>query len=299
MRLDLYQLRAFYTVAQTLNYTEAARRLYVTQSAVSHALRKLERAAGGPLLRRAGGGLALTPAGHTLYKACGKVFCELERAEEELASGGGSGGGSIRLGATVEFGTTLLVKYLKGFIADNPGISLDFHFSHDLLEPLLKDEVDMAIDCRVHRAEGVERVPLFREEYVVIASPSYARRLKAPRDLERCRALSVDKGCAWWGNFLNALPPAGRPAFREVMEIDHIRGIVNAAIESIGAGFVPKYCVLKELRAGTLVNPFPRLKLLEDNLYVYQKSGRAGLARHRKLLDYLMHIRSAQLTRAG
>ena len=44
--LDLYQLRAFFAVAQTLNFTEAARRLCVPQPAVSHAVKKLLRSAG-------------------------------------------------------------------------------------------------------------------------------------------------------------------------------------------------------------------------------------------------------------
>lgn len=300
MKLDLYQLRAFFTVAQTLNFTAAAGKLYVTQSAVSHSIKKLERTAGAQLLRKAGGRLELTEAGRILYKACEAAFYELDRAEELMAESAGRRLGAIRLGATVEFGTTLLVKYLKGFLAANPGIHVDFHFDHELLRPLLNDEIDMAIDCKVHRAEGLQRLPLFREEYAVIASPAYARRraIRSPRDLERCAVLSLDKGCAWWGNFFNALPASERPEFRDVTEMDHIRAIVNAAIESIGVGFVPRYSVLKELKAGALVNVFPQLELLEDNFYVYQKPGRAALERHRMLVAYLKQIKTTQLEHA-
>jgi DNA-binding transcriptional LysR family regulator len=232
-----------------------------------------------------------------LYRACEAAFGELDRAEEQMAKGRGLSLGSIRLGATVEFGTTLLVKYLKGFLAANPGVHVDFHFSHDLLQPLLTGEIDMAIDCKLHRAEGLQRVPLFREEYAVIASPAFLRRhpVKEPRALERCAVLSLDKAGAWWGNFLNALPPGERPDLRDLTEMDHIRAIVNAAIESIGVGFVPKYCVLKELKAGTLVDVFPQLQLLEDTFYVYQKPGRAALERHRGLVAYLKQIRTTQL----
>jgi DNA-binding transcriptional LysR family regulator len=299
MSLDLYQLRAFFAVARTLNYTEASRRLCLTQPAVSHAVAKLARGLKDPLLRKGPGGLELTEAGKVLYKSCETVFYELEKAEERLAAAG-KGAGVIRLGATVEFGTTLLVKYLKGFIDRNPGIHVDFQFRHELLRPLLKDELDVIIDCRVHKAEGVEKTPLFREDYAVIASPDLVRRrgIKKPKDLSGCRILSMDKAGAWWGNFLNALPPADRPEFREITEMNHIRGIINAALDGLGVGFVPRYTVLKEFRAGTLANVFPRLKLLEDNFYVYQKAGRAGLERHRLLLSYLKQLGTAQLERA-
>lgn len=300
MALDLYQLKAFFTVAQTLNYTEASKRLYLTQSAVSHAVAKLGKSAGGSLFKRAGNKLALTESGSILYKACEAVFYELEKAEERIAAARNKNIGTIRLGATVEFGTTLLVKYLRGFIQKNPGIHIDFQFRHELLKPLLNDELDIIIDCRDHKAPGLEQTPLFREEYAVIASPEFVKKhkLAAPSDLAACNILSLDKGALWWGNFLNALPASRRPELNSVTELNHIRAIINAAIEGLGVGFVPRYCVLKELKARTLVNVFPRLKLLEDNFYVYQKAGRAGLERHRNLLDYLKHIKATQLERA-
>ncbi|OGR75950.1 MAG: hypothetical protein A2X32_10160 [Elusimicrobia bacterium GWC2_64_44] len=300
MALDLYQLRAFFAVAQTLNYTAAAARLYVTQSAVSHAVAKLERGLKEELFVRGGRRLGLSEAGRILYKSCETVFYELERAEERLAAGRGRGAGNIRLGATVEFGTTLLVKYLKGFIRKHPGVHLDFQFRHELLKPLLDDELDMIVDCKSHKAEGLEKTPLFREEYAVIASPDFVRErgLRAPRDLAGCPVLSMDKGGLWWGNFLNALPQAERPELGNITELNHIRAIINAALEGLGAGFVPRYCVLKEFKAKTLVNVFPRLKLLEDNFYVYQKAGRAGLERHRALLEYLRNIKTTALERA-
>ena len=295
LTLDLYQLRTFFTAAQTLNFTEAAARLFVTQSAVSHAIKKLERSAGEELLRKSGRRVTLTEAGRTLYKACETVFYELEKAQEALKAGRGRSGGTIRLGATVEFGTTLLIKHLAPFIKKHPQVHIDFQFSHDLLRPLLNDEVDLIIDCRDHKVPGLDKTPLFREEYAVIASPALAAGIRRPADLAGCRILSLDKDCAWWKNFQDALPQADRPALSDVTELNHIRGLINAAIESLGVGFVPKYCVTKELKAGTLENVFPRLELLEDRFAVYQKTKRTGLERHRLLIEYLSGIDAGQL----
>lgn len=299
MNLDLHQLKAFFTVAKTLNFTEAAKRLHVTQSAVSHAVKKLERSAGEELFSKTAGKYSLTGPGKTLYAACETVFYELEKAEESIAGNKEKSAGVIRLGATVEFGTTLLIKYLKGFIAGNPGIHLDFQFKHDLMKPLLNDELDLIIDCKDHKLDGIVKTPLFREEYAVIASPEFIRKnkLKTPAGLSSCNVLSLDKGGLWWGNFLNSLPAGERPGFKTITEINHVRGIINAAIESLGAGFVPKYCVLKELKAGTLTNVFPRLELLEDHFSIYQKTKRAGLERHRRLADYLAKIKATHLLR--
>ncbi len=299
MSLDLYQLRTFFTVAQTLNFTEAAKRLYITQSAVSHAIKKLERSAGEELFRKTGNKFLLTETGRILYGACETVFYELEKTEELIAGNKRTNTGIIRLGTTVEFGTTLLVKYLKGFMNKHPGIRIDFQFRHDLLKPLLHDELDIIIDCREHKIYGVEKKPLFREAYAVIASKEYLRKnkVKHPASLSRCNILSLDKNGLWWGNFLNALSGDEKPEFKTITELNHIRGIVTAAIESLGVGFVPKYCVLKELKAGTLKNVFPHLKLLEDTFSIYQKTRRSGLERHRRLIEYLAGIKATRLLR--
>ncbi len=289
MALNLYQLKAFFTVAQTLNFSEAARKLYITQPAISHAVAKLGKSVKGELFKRTGNTLTLTETGAILYKACETAFYALERAGEQISAIQGRNIGAIRLGATIEFGTTQLIKSLKGFIKDNPDIHIDFLFSHDLLKPLLRDEVDIIIDCKSHQADGLEKTPLFREEYVVIAVREFVRthKIRKPEHLSACPVLSIDKSAQWWGNFLNALPASGRPDFSRVTEMPHIRAIINAALEGLGIGFVPRYCVEKELNAKALVNVFPHLKLLEDNFSVYQKTGKAGLERHISLVDYL------------
>jgi DNA-binding transcriptional LysR family regulator len=295
MTLNLYQLKAFFTVAQTRSYTEAAKKLFLTQPAVSHSVAKLSQGLGDPLLRRDPGGLSLTETGQILYKTCETVFYELEKAEERIAAARNKSLGAIRLGATVEFGTTLLVKYVKGFIKANPGVHVDFQFRHELLKPLMKDDLDIIIDCGNHKTDGLEKTPLFREEYAVIASKEFLikNRVKTPADLSACNILSMDKSGHWWGNLMNALPPANRPALTNITEINHIRGIINAAMEGMGVGFVPRYCILKELKTRALIHVFPGLKLLEDNFYIYQKTGKAGLERHRRLVAYLKQMKAA------
>ena len=296
--MNLYQLKTFFTAARTLNFTEAAKKLYLTQSAVSHAILNLEKSVKAGLFRKTGKKLFLTETGELLYKTCETVFYELEKVEEAIAKSRNDSIGTIRIGSTVEFGTTLLVKYLKGFIDKTPGIHIDFQFSNSLLKPLLADELDIIIDCWEHPPHGLEKIPLFREEYAVVASKRFLKenKIKAPRDLSGCNILSLDKAGDWWGNFLNALPKRSRPKFTTITEINHIRGIINAAIESVGVGFVPKYCILKELKSGSLTNVFPQHQLLEDRFYIYQKTKKIGFEKHRVLINYLTGIKPAQFT---
>ncbi len=320
--LDLQQLRAFFLVVQAGSFSAAARRLNRTQSAVSHAVRKLEESAGLRLLDRRGRAVRPTEEGQRLHRACETVFSTLDAAQEDLHLGRSRAEGRIRLGATVEFGCSVLMHHIQPFLAAHPGVEMDFHLSHDLLTPLLREDVDLAIDCVEHNRSELERTPLFREAYMVAGAPAYLaeRNIAQPADLRRCTVLSIDKACGWWQRFLLALPKRGhgfavteargyggqsasgdprgepdrQPIFGRVVEINHIRAMITAAVDGMGVLIAPSYSLKGEIERGALVPLFPSIRPLEDRFALYQKSSKAKLAKHRLLKDYLVNLSPAE-----
>ena len=294
--LDLQQLRAFFLVVQAGSFSAAARRLNRTQSAVSHAVRKLEESAGVRLLDRRGREVRPTEEGRRLNQACEAVFSTLDAAQEDLQRDRGRAAGRIRLGATVEFGCSVLMHHIQPFLAAHPGIEMDFHLSHDLLTPLLREDIDLAIDCQEHALTELERTPLFREAYMVACAPSYlaAQEIAQPADLARCTMLSIDKACGWWQRFLAAFPKSRQPAFGRVIEINHIRGLITAAVNGFGVLIAPSYSLQGELQRGALVPLFPSIRPLEDRFALYQKTTKARLAKHRLLKDYLLALEPSE-----
>ena len=294
--LDLPQLRAFHAVVKAGGFSAAASRLHLTQSAVSHAVGKLERSAKVRLLDRRGRKVVPTPEGEILREACESVFATLEAAEEELQRERKRAEGRIRLGATVEFGTSVLMRHIRPFLEAHPGIEMDFVLSHDLLTPLLRDDVDLAVDCVAHPHPDLDRTPLFREAYMVACAPDYlaAHRIEEPADLARCAVLSIDKGGAWWERFLGTFPKSRRPAFGRVVAINHIRGLITAAASGLGVLLAPSYSLKGELDRGALVPLFPGFRPLEDRFALYQKAGKARLARHQLLTQYLKGLTPAE-----
>ena len=290
--LDLPQLRTFFTLARAGSFTACARRLNRTQSAISHAMAKLEDLAGAPLLDRRGRSLALTEEGRRLYQACEQVFATLEAAEDDLRRSQTQARGLIRLGATVEFGSSILMKHMQPFLATHAGIDVDFTLRPDLLDPLLRDEVDLIIDCVEHPLPALKRVTLFRETYVVACSPAFrkAHRLRGPADLARAPVLSVDKAGAWWNRFLLAIPDREQPQLDRIIAVDHIRAMIHAAVAGMGALLVPRYSVLEELRRGDLVALFPAIRPAEDRFSIYLKKVKAGQEKLQLLTRYLQSL---------
>ncbi len=292
MPIDLGRLRVFHEVARTGSFGGAAKVLHVTPSAVSHALRKLQDGLGRELLDWRGRTFILTAEGEALRETSLRVFGELEETERQMERGAAGGPIRVVLGSTIEFGTTVLVPKLRPLLERHPGLRLDFRFAHDLAGPLLRDEIDLAVDCKPHTHPAVHGRRMFREKYVVVASPAFAKgcRLRSPLDLRRTPVLSLDREGHWWNNMLRALPAARRPVLEQIVVIDHLRGMINGTLCGYGVALLPKYAILTELADGRLTVLFPRLRLLEDFFCLYQKVARATRPANLLVGDFLLGL---------
>ena len=95
-----------------------------------------------------------------------------------------------------------------------------------------------------------------------------------------------------WKNFINALTEEAGFGFRRITRISNVRGIINAALESMGVGFVPRYTVLKELEHQTLVELFPEIGVRNDQINIYLK--RRNFEKQ-AFKDLIAHIKSLTL----
>ncbi|MEX1297628.1 MAG: LysR family transcriptional regulator [Desulfotignum sp.] len=290
--MDLYHLKTFFTLGKIRNFTKTADHLHITQSAVSHAIKKLETSIDASLIDRKRRDLVLTDAGKILYRSCEKIFYELEKTDQDLSGLKKQTPLTIRVGATVEFGTTILINHINAFLDRFPDLHIDFLFSHHLLEPLLQDTVDLIIDCKPHMAENLEKIHLFKEQYVTIAAPSFIekKQITCLDDLAGVRILSMDKDLDWWQNFMGAIPSDKRDCLKQVMQINHIRGIINGAVSGLGIGFVPKYTVMEELKRSILMDPFPHITPAADDFHIFIKKERMGFEKNQHLISYLTRL---------
>jgi DNA-binding transcriptional LysR family regulator len=295
-RLDLNKLGVFLEATRSGSYTAAAKRLHVTQSAVSHAIRKLQEGVAQPLVEWQHRRLTLTDEGRYLREVCERVFRDLDQAEHALAARAPGGTRVVAVGAPVEFGTTVLVRKLKPLVDAVPWLQVRFRFRDDLAPLLVSDDIDLAVDSAPHTHPSVMATRLFREKYLIVASPSFLRshRVRRPIDLERVPVLSLDDQGRWWTHALRSVPGRRRPVLGRIIGVDQVRGMVHAALEGYGVALLPKYTVQGKVGRGELVALFPRLRLVEDWFCVYQKRASAGREQNRLLTEFLLHLDLAE-----
>lgn len=170
---DLRQLRAFVAVVEEGSFTLAARRIFVTQSAVSHSLRTLEEQLSCRLLDRSGKRVVVTSEGEILLKRCKRVIHELEQAGRDLDSLRRWGQTRIRIGAPQTLCHFLIPPVLREFKDCFPRCEpvIEAGDTTALLERLSGSDLDLVVGLKP-RGRGDEGYrPMFKDRLVFVVSP--------------------------------------------------------------------------------------------------------------------------------
>jgi LysR family transcriptional regulator, regulator for metE and metH len=175
MDLETRELRMLVAIADEGTVTRAATRLNVSQPALSHALRALERRVGIALFERQSRGLVATEAGERLLRTARTVMREIERARLDIAGGAIGRGELLRLSTECYTAYHWLPPVFQGFRERCPGVELRVvpsAIGHPLRE--LRDEtLDVAIVVRREAYAGFVYHELFEDEMVVIMHPDH------------------------------------------------------------------------------------------------------------------------------
>lgn len=145
--MELTHLRYFVMLASILNFTEAARRLFITQSTLSQSIRHTEEYLGVQLFERIGKKVYLTDAGSAFLPYAQKVMDEAEKGVQRIWDLQGINTGVLKLGVLSGL-RTMLIQSLRIFAETYPEIQLQLHHSssaRELAGLVLEDKVDMAL----------------------------------------------------------------------------------------------------------------------------------------------------------
>jgi LysR family transcriptional regulator, low CO2-responsive transcriptional regulator len=249
------RLRALVAVADSGSVREAARRLTVTEPAVSAALAALAREVKAPLVERDGRGLRLTPAGVTYAAYARRILGLHEEALAAARSGSDAGRGLVRVAAVPTAGEHLLSTALASFLAAYPAIDLRLEVgpSDRAWAMFAAHEADVMIGGRppVHVADAVIRATR-PNLLVVVAAPAVGRDF----DPAATRWLQREPGSATraHGEALLASLDAAPP----VLTLGSTGAVIAGAVAGLGATLVPREAVRGRLADGELVEvPVP------------------------------------------
>lgn len=266
---DLNILSAFLIAAEERSFTKAARRLGVSPSAVSHAIRGLEESLGVRLLSRTTRNLAPTEAGQDLLLRLRPAFTEIEDALDKLSGLRDKPVGRVRVVTPRLAAMMVLAPKLKKFAQDYADVVLDITTDESLM-----DIVAGAFDAGIHFGEYIQKDMIAvrvsgDQRAAIVGAATYFKsnpKPKTPRDLTSHRCINYRHGAS--GDIYRWEFEKGKKelsvAVNGPLIVDDVELLVRAAVDGLGLAFMSEELAAEHLKQGALVRvlddwcqPFP------------------------------------------
>ena len=195
--MEMRHLRLVRTLAAEGTLTAAGKKLYLSQSALSHQLREIEDELGVQLFQRAKRRMVLTPAGRRVLDSADVVLVELANARDDITRMSTGERGTLRVSACRSAGFHWLPKVLKPFKKSFPGVevSIDAAPSHDPIGLLTSNTADIAIVNLKSDQQGIVYLKLFDDTIVTVVRhdhPWADRAQLAARDFAEAHLITYD-----------------------------------------------------------------------------------------------------------
>jgi DNA-binding transcriptional LysR family regulator len=264
MQLDhLNVLAAFMTIAEERSFTKAAKRLGVSRSSLSHAVRGLEERLGVRLLARTTRSVAPTEAGTQIISHLRPALGEVVAVLEQIVGRRDRPAGRLRLLVTPLSATMVLAPKLVPFARQFPDIVLDVTTTQEGRTEL----VAAGFDAGIHLGESIQRdmvaVRVSRDHRLaVVGSPEYFERHPTPRsphDLPNHRCINLRGGSA--GPYRWEFEKDDEALAVDVsgpLIVDDADLMIRAALDGLGLTFSFEEYVAPQISSGALV------RVLED-----------------------------------
>jgi LysR family glycine cleavage system transcriptional activator len=286
---SLNGLRAFEAAARHMSFTRAAAELNVTQTAVSHQIRRLEEQLGIALFVRRNRALALTREAEDYLPAIRSAFEDLRRATDRLRRP--EDDGVLTVSTTASLAAKWLVTRVAAFQDANQGIEVRITTSANLVD-FQREAVDMAVRYGRGIWPGLRADWLMAEDMFPVCAPTLAAALRRPEDLANQTLLHTTVSREDWQLWLTA---AGLPvsiARQRGLMFDQSFMATQAAMDGLGVALGRRHLVEADIAAGRLVAPFDMVMPADAGYYVVAPEAAADTPKIALFRDWL--IASAQ-----
>lgn len=280
--IDSRQLNTFATIVKAGSFTQAARELALTQSAVSHAVRSLEDQIGCRLFDKVGKKRALTMAGEQLYQHAEKVMTELCAARKSMDALGKWGKNRLRIGASSTACQYILPSVLREFKECFPDSMISIHpgdVEHSI-NRLEDNTIDVAISLLPTRRNGFDHAPLFSDELHFLMSPlhPWAQLPSIPRESISAQNYVLYSRSSYTFMIVEDYFNRLNMPLNTVIELGNMEAIKELVKIGLGLSILAPWIVRDELRQGSLVSrPLGRKKLRRNWAVLYRKSKKLSL----------------------
>jgi DNA-binding transcriptional LysR family regulator len=287
----LSEMEAFATVVDQGGFTDAARKLGISKSAVSKHVSSLETRLGARLLNRTTRRVSPTEIGLAYYDRARRVLNDAGDADALVTSMQSAPSGMLRVSVATDFGVNHLSPILGGFLHEFPDITVNLTLDNRFVE-LISEGFDLAVRIGDLEDSSLRARKLAETHKQMIASPAYLEEHGRPRridDLNEHKLLHYTNQAN--GSVWKLTAPSGEK--RHVrsagwLTVNDGQSLLNAAIGGLGIAFLPSFLYADAVREGKLVPAIEGLAPEVQGVHAVYPPGRYTQPKVRAFIDFLV-----------
>ncbi len=284
-------MKTFCDLVDAGSFSKAAEMNFISQSAVSQQLAKLERELSVQLISRGGGLVAPTEAGRAFYDGCKDIIRRHEQLLGEVRAAADAVRGVLRVGTIYSVGFYLLDPYVREFLQAHAEVNLHVEYTrwNRINAAIVSGEMDLGIVACPEKQRSIEILPLTSEELVVAFSPGHplaGRDRIGVEELEGETVVAFEAGIPT-RVFIDKLLRKHGVTVNIEMEFDNIELLKRALEVGSGVGILPVGNIQREADRGDLA--FARIDGDEWRrpIAILRRRGKAASPAERMFLSVL------------
>jgi DNA-binding transcriptional LysR family regulator len=288
----LTEMEAFATVVDQGGFTDAAKKMGISKSAVSKHVSSLEARLGARLLNRTTRRVSPTEIGLAYYDRARRVLNDAGEADALVTSMQSDPSGLLRISVATDFGVNHLSPVLGEFLQEFPEITVNMVLNNRYVE-LISEGFDMAVRIGELEDSTLRARKLTETSKRMVASPSYFQKHGRPQkidDLNTHKLLHYSNAAnsAVW----KLTAPSGEK--RQVrtagwLTVNDGQSLLNAAISGLGIAYLPSFLYSEAMEKGLVEEAIPDLPVETQGIYAVYPPGRFTQPKVRAFIDFLAH----------
>ncbi len=258
--LNLHELNVFVEAAQAQNFSVAARRLYLSQPAVSLHIRNLEKQLGVELFQRNGRNIALSEAGKLLLPLAQQMLRDAKRLEETMSGLLGKVIGRLSIACSTTVGKYVLPRLVAGFRTRYPDVAVEINVMsrRAAVERLLEGRAEIAVVSTRLNHHDLEFAAFLTDEVVLIAPPDHpwaVGRAVTPQELLTVPFIMREPTAGTYEVLAEGLAAHGLgiEELQVVLTLANAEAIEMSVEVGIGVAFVSRLAAARGLALGKVV----------------------------------------------
>lgn len=265
--IEFRHLRTLLALRDSGSLVDAAERVHLTQSALSHQIKDLEHRMGSPLFIRKTRPVNFTRAGQRLLELADRVIPEVRKAERDIAKLANTHQARLHMAIECHSCFQWLMPTVDHFRDNWPEVEIDIPGGHhfDPLPALAREQLDLVITADPQPLDGVHYVPLFRYEGLLAVARQHRlanHRHVLPTALEDETLITYPVEQSRLDVFTGFLDPAGiRP--REIRTAELTVMMMQLVASGRGVSVLPNWALTEYLERGHIT----AVKLGEDGIW--------------------------------